>query len=1679
MRGRRWLFGLLVPVLVLSPSASSAQVPDDARPEVAVSVDSLSVTERESATYAVSLTGDPGRSGATVEIVVVSRYTNDKIALDRESLTFTGGPDGDWLIPQTVTVTALEDPNRRNELLEITHTMLAAPPPPLRVEGPRVSVEVIDLKWLKQQEKQEPAPEGDDGLGPAEGLTDNSLGFDPTEGLLTAEDLGDVDLSEFVVEPVADLHSLIEQDGTYLWRDGDRRVSMRLLDSPPDPQQAELDELATMAVRSYVPPITDNNTNVAPQQLIATNWFESDTGQLYLLAGGVNVVFEDHVPAAEIAAVFQRHNVAQQHVSPLGELHNAFHIATSSDTETLSLVEALTAEPATASVSPNWATPLEPLATGYGPEDFHCSRFAKVNNLDDELAGCLWHLDSTTDYRSNGVDPTIDINLADAWDTTKGENVIVAVVDSQWNPEHEDLKDNADESLSTNWHNVTAVYGDYHGSNVAGIIGARDNRVGGVGVAPRATLINFDLLGSHTDRYRAAAMSLHQDVVAVSNHSYGYGLHYGLVRTSDAWKRAVTAGITSGYGGRGQTYVTASGNGRGFLAEGWSSHAEQANHVGIINVGAVDSRGGLVSYSEVGPTVWVTAPSRESGQPGILAPHSNDRYTDSFGGTSAASPQVAGVAALVRSANPRLTWRDVKVIIANTAQHSRSQDPSLVQAGLKHGSQTQHYLHSHHYGFGVVNAGEAVDAALDWTLLPALQTSSASAVVDADLPGTIGETNYEIEVSSEIDFIEHIDVNVDMTIDRVRDLRLTLVSPSGQESILSQEAPECPSECGLNGAFQFASARFLGMEAAGAWQLRVQNFAENADREPCDPKDSSAGACPAAKGQFNSWEISIYGHESAASTARRVTLSADSTSVSEGGAAVLTAAVSGDPLAADLAVPITLSEAGATTGDYEPLDEIVIAAGATSASAQLATIDDTLLELDEQIVASVGALPTGYIFAGGAVTVTIVDDEPAPIARLVLSSETVDEGESITITAALNAPAPTDTVLTLSRRPTAPAVHGDGNLTGERQLTIPAGSTVSRDSVAFQSNQTVAHIPVRKFRIAASLLGESMVSAPEPVWVSIIDDDPPPPEVSLGVSTGAVHEGGVVEVRATLTGSRRAQDVTIPLKITDGTASARDYRAPESVVIPAGAGSGVARIHVMDDLVDEPDETFTVALATVPRVVVFTGESHSVTVLDNDGPWLKQCAAELSGDTATVESVTAWRDQYRNYRHHVQLLNSVLAAFGEDTGETPMTVEETDLQAQRSAPQHWAQVRKSLETLAACTVAAQAADAPAISVTAGPDVLEGETLLFTVSADPAPDEPLEVSVTVTARGDFLVWENKFTVTIPTSGSQLLRLSSNDDDIDEPDGAATATIDPGDGYNIAATAGAATLAVLDDDEEPLPQVTLTLESGSDATEADEITVTLTADPAPAAPLTVELALIAHGDFGVATGTRTVTIPHTGTATLSLPLDDDSIDEPDGGLAVILNDGANYTTAVQSAGWINITDNDEPPTADEPPADDPPTTTSDPPTENEPPADDPPPVEEPPAVVVLSEPPPAGGPFIMVNRSTEESIHVTVTPVHRHHPGTACTPTSDGPGAFTLQPGQSSGTRYLQGHCDWRHQLTPANDACTITIDITNFGVLVATLTNTAFTAYGSQLLGLITNPDTISIHEAHISTTCTN
>ncbi len=110
-------------------------------------------------------------------------------------------------------------------------------------------------------------------------------------------------------------------------------------------------------------------------------------------------------------------------------------------------------------------------------------------------------------------------------------------------------------------------------------------------------------------------------------------------------------------------------------------------------------------------------------------------------------------------------------------------------------------------------------------------------------------------------------------------------------------------------------------------------------------------------------------------------------------------------------------------------------------------------------------------------------------------------------------------------------------------------------------------------------------------------------------------------------------------------------------------------------------------------------------------------------------------------------------------------------------------------------------DTPVVSITAGPGVTEGTDATFTVTAEPVPAAPLDVTLTITQSGDFAASGQigSRTVTIPVAGSATFSVATDDDTADEPDGSVTASVDAGTGYAVAAApANAASVAVSDND-----------------------------------------------------------------------------------------------------------------------------------------------------------------------------------------------------------------------------------------------------------------------------------------
>ena len=295
----------------------------------------------------------------------------------------------------------------------------------------------------------------------------------------------------------------------------------------------------------------------------------------------------------------------------------------------------------------------------------------------DPLYGCQWHLNNTGQF---GGDTMHDINVEEVWETTKGEGVNVAVVDTGLDYEHDDLKENVDTALNHAFHSgdVRDLAGSGHGTSVAGIIAARDNNLGGRGVAPRATIYGYRILGGFlTDDERAEAMTFQLDETDISNNSWGFADSGNMHFTNEVWELALKRGVEEGAGGKGTFYTWAAGNGG--LGDN-ANLSERTNHYAVTAVCAVNYNDVRTHYSETGANLWICAPSSGVDPlPGITTTRIRNQSTSEFGGTSAAAPIVAGVAALMRSVNPDLTWRDLKLILAGSARKNDSDDSGWEQ----------------------------------------------------------------------------------------------------------------------------------------------------------------------------------------------------------------------------------------------------------------------------------------------------------------------------------------------------------------------------------------------------------------------------------------------------------------------------------------------------------------------------------------------------------------------------------------------------------------------------------------------------------------------------------------------------------------------------------------------------------------------------------------------------------------------------------------------------------------------------------------------------------------------------------------------------------------------------------------------------------------------------------------
>jgi len=312
----------------------------------------------------------------------------------------------------------------------------------------------------------------------------------------------------------------------------------------------------------------------------------------------------------------------------------------------------------------------------------------------------------------------IDINVEPAWNTvTINDSLVVAILDDGVERNHEDLFGNVIDGYTIDYPNekgdpINDFYDDYsmqyeakaHGTACAGIVGALNNAIGIRGVASGVRLLPINIFPYDNnlnftnfteklgDAIRWAYTTGGADIISCS---WGF-------TESEYVTAAINDAASYGRDGKGTVFVCASGN--DYVDY---SIKYPANLLSTIAVGAIDKNGCLWEYSCGGPLLDVVAPSGDVNLNGDVVTtdrmgaqgYDNSNYTYSFGGTSAACPQVAGVAALVLSANPNLTQEQVKQILQCTARKL----PDMFGENR-----------TDDFGYGLVDAYGAVLVAQNW-----------------------------------------------------------------------------------------------------------------------------------------------------------------------------------------------------------------------------------------------------------------------------------------------------------------------------------------------------------------------------------------------------------------------------------------------------------------------------------------------------------------------------------------------------------------------------------------------------------------------------------------------------------------------------------------------------------------------------------------------------------------------------------------------------------------------------------------------------------------------------------------------------------------------------------------------------------------------------------------------------
>lgn len=479
-----------------------------------------------------------------------------------------------------------------------------------------------------------------------------------------------------------------------------------------------------------------------------------------------------------------------------------------------------------------------------------------------------WHLENLAP--KSDANAGLDVNVRGAWAAGyTGKGVVIGIIDDGVDGTHEDIAPNYRADLSKIFSQDAGTAAlpqaplfaeDAHGQAVGGVAAGRGgNGIGITGSAPFAQIAGMRIqLGGGAPNSPSVTTADQVDAFLWKSGVSITGTYLGEAEIhikNNSWGRSYP--LFGDYGTAAVNAIKAAslnnviitfaaGNSRGQI--GSQANGADVNACeSVITVGALGSNGVYSYYSSWGSSLFVTAPSsgidgfgitttdRAGGfgynatgvkaVPGAPADGGSDvfpdaGYTESFGGTSSATPLVSGIIALAKQATPAMDVRLAKHALASTSRIVDASDNTTASNG-KWITNAGGYHFNPDYGFGVIDATAFVNSVIQTAWLTDRTTASSSASVGSVL--TTGGITREITMSAAGQTLEGVEVKISLTgadaADFRKDFALTLTSPHTTSSDLFRYNDDGFADTGGNLTWTFTSNAFWGESIEGKWKL--------------------------------------------------------------------------------------------------------------------------------------------------------------------------------------------------------------------------------------------------------------------------------------------------------------------------------------------------------------------------------------------------------------------------------------------------------------------------------------------------------------------------------------------------------------------------------------------------------------------------------------------------------------------------------------------------------------------------------------------------------------------------------------------------------------------------------------------------------------------------------------------